>query len=251
MVKAAHPRDSRILRGMWRALFFVLLVLTAACGGAQPTASPSAVAPAPSAVAPSPTVAGLDADAAAPAAPATAAAEPKEASSESAPAAPPPPVERTGKTWPFHTWTRAVAVTFNQFPMRHDAPLLAYDDKGWSPHVVDRKPVSEQLANRAIEIVKAHEGDVAVSKCPFPRHAVVLYDGDVPVASINVCFECGDIMLWPRWSPAPDWDHMTSKQMKAHMAREEKHLKLYESVFPRWQAYFRDEVGFPIDAKYH
>ena len=41
---------------------------------------------------------------------------------------------------------------------------------------------------------------------------MVLYEVAVPVASINVCFSCGDIMLWPRWEPAPDWEHLSAKQ---------------------------------------
>lgn len=160
-------------------------------------------------------------------------------------------MERTGKSWPFHAWTRAEAVLFNQFPMRYPAQLRAYEENGWSADVAERKPLDDGMAKKAVEIVKAHEGDVAVSKCPFPRHAVVLFDGDVPVASINVCFTCGDIMLWPRWAPAPDWEKMTDAQRKTHWAREEKHLKRYEGVFPRWKTYFRDEIGWPIDTFSH
>jgi hypothetical protein len=79
---------------------------------------------------------------------------------------------------------------------------------------------------------------------------VVLYDGDVPVASINVCFECGDILLWPRWEPRPDYSSMTDKQWKEQELRNAKQIKLYEKVFPKWKVFFQDEVGFSIDAHY-
>lgn len=233
-----------------RVGFSILLVTTIlACGGGQPATAPNgetaskaaaateldagAIAPAPVT---STTTSNVDADVG---------AAPKFHADD--PSGPPAPVERTGKTWPFHTWTRAEAVTFNQFRIRSEAPLRAYDEKGWSPHIVNHKRLDETLAKKAIEIVTAHEGDVSVSKCPFPRHAVVLFDEDVPVASINVCFQCGDIVLWPRWSPAPDWSTMSSAQQKAQMARNEKQLKRYEQVFPRWKKFFADDVGFSID----
>lgn len=107
-------------------------------------------------------------------------------------------------------------------------------------------------AKKAVGYVTQTLGGVDVSKCPFPRHAVVLYDGDVPVASINVCFECGDILIWPPWDqkPEPDYEKMTDKEWKARELFYERKMKLYEKAFPKWQAFFRDEVGFPIDRSF-
>ena len=173
-----------------------------------------------------------------------------DAAAPAEPSPPPPPVTRTGKVWPFHAWDRAEAVTFNQFRMRPGAPLYAYDEKGWSPHLVDRKPITGAQAKTAVDLVDQTQGDVAVSKCPFPRHAVVLYEGEVPVASINVCFSCGDILLWPRWSPAPDWEKMTKKQLAEHELHQKKQLVMYDKAFPRWKELFRDGIRFPIDEGY-
>jgi hypothetical protein len=166
------------------------------------------------------------------------------------PAAPPPEVARSGKAWPFHTWDHAEAVTFNQVPMRENIQLEAYNDDGWTSRLVERKPITEALAKKAVDLVARTEGDVEVSKCPFPRHAVMLYDHEVPVASINICFMCGDIVLWPHWEKRPSWDDMTDAQLKQAMIRSARQMKLYEKVFPSWKTFFRDEVGFPIDAKY-
>jgi hypothetical protein len=169
------------------------------------------------------------------------------------PEAPPPPVERTGKTWPFHAWDHAEALTFNQFEMQPGAQLYAYDEHGWSKHIVDRKPLDAARAKKAASLVAQTKGGVDVSKCPFPRHAVILYDHEIPVASINVCFSCGDILIWPSWEtgPEPDWEHMTDKQWKSLELKNAAQMRLYKSVFPKWQAFFRDEVGFSIDARYH
>lgn len=161
-------------------------------------------------------------------------------------------VARRGKVWPFHPWNRAESVRFNEFPMRPKIPLYAYDGNGLSPHIVEKIPISVPLAGWAVALLLRTRGAVAVSKCPFPRHAVILYDGEVAVASINVCFSCGDILVWPRWDavPEPDWDHMTPQRQRAYDAAAKTAMAAYEQTFPLWQSYFRDQIGFAIDAKY-
>lgn len=223
------------------------LVAVALGCGASSTAAP---APSPAATHPLMSDAGSVADAAAVETPVVDASAPTDAGPPPAPAPKPAPVKREGKAWPFHRWTRAEAVTFNQFAMRQGVSMVAYDEGGWSQHVVDRKPIDDSAARKALELTKATEGDVAVSKCPFPRHAVVLYDDTVPIASINVCFQCGDIVLWPPWKPEPDYSKFTPKQFNELEAAHKKQLGLYDKVFPKWQTFFRDEVGFRIDAKY-
>lgn len=167
---------------------------------------------------------------------------------------PPPPVARSGKVWPFHAWTRAEAVAFNELSYRPRVQLRAYDDAGWSPLVTRKKPLSAAEAQEALKLVNDTLGDVEVSKCPFPRHAVVLFDGDVPVASINVCFQCGDILVWPAWTDPPldwaHWDQLTVGQRHTLEAMQKKKLALHEHYFPQWKTFFRDKIGFPIDAKY-
>ena len=170
----------------------------------------------------------------------------------SAAATPPGPVARKGTLWPFHPWSRAEAVRFNEFPMRPGIPLYACGDGGLSPHIVEKIPISVAMAKRAVELLQRTRGAVEVSKCPFPRHAVILYDGDVPVASINVCFSCGDILVWPKWDavPEPDWDHMTDQRRKAYEAAQKSAMTAYEQTFPMWKSYFRDQIGFAIEATY-
>lgn len=154
----------------------------------------------------------------------------------------PPPVTRTGKVWPYHVWDRAEAVTFNHVPEGPNVGLYAYDEDGWSEHLLDRKSISSSQAAQAVALVKATEGGVEVSKCPFPRHAVILYDGEVPVASINVCFQCGDILIWPPWPGneigTPGWK-----------GRHDHQLVLHKQTFPKWKTFFKDDVGFAVEER--
>ena len=151
----------------------------------------------------------------------------------------PAPVTRKGVVWPYHAWDRAEAVTFNPFGQRPSIQLYAYDDDGWSEHLALRKGITSAQASQAVDLLRSTQGGVEVSKCPFPRHAVVLYDGEVPVASINVCFECGDILVWPPWPgneiSAPGWE-----------ARHAYQLALHKQTFPKWKTFFKDEVGFAV-----
>jgi hypothetical protein len=239
-----------LYRVMRLAIVWFLFVVALGCGQPQTSAAPAASAPS-SASAPAPVATPVSTPE-----PTAGSAAPIDAGANEGPtatpdaSAPPAPVKRTGKTWPFHAWDRAEAVTFNQFPMRRGARLYAYNEHGFSSHIVDRRPLDDARAKKAVDLVTQTNGDVNVSKCPFPRHAVVLYEREVPVASINVCFECGDILLWPRWAQEPGWSNLTDKEVKALELRTAKQMKLYEKVFPKWEVFFRDEVGFPIDARH-
>jgi len=141
---------------------------------------------------------------------------------------PPEPVS----AWPYVAWDHAEAVTFNPFPGRRGVPLRVVDDKGWSPHVTRRLPITREQAQRALDLLAVTEGELLVSKCPFPRHAIVLFAGDTAVASANVCFECGDILTWPAWRDGTG-DH-------------EALFAAYQKVFPTWEAFFRDELKLSI-----
>jgi len=113
--------------------------------------------------------------------------------------APPQVVTRTGTIWPYHAYDRAEAITFNQFSEMaspRGTLLEVYSQFGWSPHISERKPITDALAKKALDILSTL-GSWELTKCTFPRHAIVFYENDVPIASINVCFECGGILTWP------------------------------------------------------
>jgi hypothetical protein len=144
-----------------------------------------------------------------------------------------------------------VAVRFNYSPDYEGIFYYAYDEAGWHEDIQERKDLDLVLAKKAVALLFATEGDVEVSKCPMPRHGVVLLDGDQPVASINVCFECGDIMIWPPWiNGRKRWEEMTPEEIQAALAADEPRQKRqqfsYQATFPKWKTFFRDQVGFTI-----
>ena len=150
-------------------------------------------------------------------------------------------------TWPFTAWDRAEAITFNHVAYGPGIPLRAYDDvHGWSPKIVERRAITAQQGARAVKWVIATRGEIEVSKCAFPRHAVVLYAGDTPVGTANVCFECGDILVWPDLEPPPDYDRWSAAKQKQQERKFRQQLTAYKKVFPQWEQFFGDELGFSL-----
>jgi hypothetical protein len=88
--------------------------------------------------------------------------------------------------------------------------------------------------------------EVLVSKCGFPRHAVVLFAGDTPVGSVNVCFECGYILVWPDGDPPLDYEHWSAAAKQQYERSYRRKLAAYKRVFPAWERFFRDELGLPL-----
>ena len=82
-----------------------------------------------------------------------------------------------------------------------------------------------------------------ISKCPFPRHGIVFFDGDNnPVASANICFQCGDILVWP--------PYLEDETVKYAMPDEESDdpplfMLVHEEVLGLWDQYFFGWVKVP------
>ena len=139
------------------------------------------------------------------------------------------PVKRSGKTWPYHAWDRAESVVMNWAPYGPDSEMRAHDDKGWTTRLAYRAPLDAELAKRSVDLAVKEGGELETTKCPIPRHAVVLFEGETPVASINVDLTCDNVLLWPRWSSTPP-------TMQAKVAKE---------FLPQWRSFFLDELHFP------
>jgi len=164
---------------------------------------------------------------------------------------PPPDAAPAIATWPFTAWDRAEAFTYNHVDYGPGIPLMVYDEStGWSPNLVDRIAISQDVAERAVAYTIATRGEIEVSKCPFPRHAIVFYAGDTPVGSVNVCFSCGDVLVWPEFEPRldddPDADYSKAEQKKIDK-RDQQKFAAYEKTYPKWEALFRDDLGWSID----
>lgn len=143
-------------------------------------------------------------------------------------------VKRSGTTWPFHKWDRAEVVVMNWAPYGPGTSMNAVNDRGWSPHVKYRAALDKNHTTEAVAIITKQHGELYVSKCPAPRHSVVLYDGDDPVASIDVCFTCHDVLLWPQWITKPT------------QADYDRAQKMEEMFIGAWHRVFIDDLKLPL-----
>lgn len=157
-----------------------------------------------------------------------------------APAA--PVALETSPDWPFFSWTRVTAYTFNRYEPKRAELLVFSEASGWNESRVEGPTLSGAQTQAALSMLETTQGQLVVSKCAFPRHALVFFQGEVPVASINVCFECGDILIWPAYRQTPDWQERKTERMG-------KLMKAYDRVFPKWETFFDAELGLPKDWK--
>lgn len=155
---------------------------------------------------------------------------------------PPPAVSLTpSKAWPFYAWDRAEAYTFNLRRPGPGAKLRVYNEKqGWTENPTKGPTLTAKQAKKALRLIAKTQGQMIVSKCPFPRHGIVFFQGETPVASVSVCFECGDIMVWPAYSQDPGWQAQKSRRFG-------KLMKSYKRVFPQWEALFESELSLNTD----
>lgn len=231
---------------------FVLLALVGLTSlGCQPEPSRGASAPASPAVSASssPTAPAAPSPDPAPSAvaPPPGSSAPPGAADERPPApsipVPPAGLARTGSRWPYHAWTRAEAVTLNG-DVHHGVgkngripDYYAVREGAVAVSLGERKPITEEQAKEAIAYAAKANFSVFLSQCFDPRHAVVFFDGDVPVASINVCFECEGVQAWPK----PE-DVAPTKAKPMSPARAEA---AWRATVPKWEAYFRG-IGFVV-----
>ena len=165
-------------------------------------------------------------------------AAPPEAEAE--PEAPPEPELTKTDAWPFVEWDHAKTYVFN-LDRGRGLSLFAYNaSKGWNIRIHSEQDISKAQADRAVELTERTRGTFMVSKCPMPRHAVVLFSGDTPVASMNVCFECGDILVWPKWDPDGEGSE-ASGEMRAKLQ------KAYDRAYPQWETFFGKTLGLELD----
>ncbi len=149
----------------------------------------------------------------------------------------------SSKIWPFYKWDRAVSYTFNAHAPGPGMQLRIYSEsQGWHRERVKGPTLTARQSKEALRLLSETEGGMEVSKCAFPRHGIVFFAGEVPVGSINVCFECGDILIWPAYRKDKDWEERKYK----HMGRL---MKSYDRIFPAWEKLFALELGLAADWK--
>ena len=112
---------------------------------------------------------------------------------------------------------------------------------GMHPNIRNSRPLTPAEAQQALSLTQQTEGAARVSKCAFPRHAVVFFDTKgAPIASVNICFECGDILVYP------EWDAQASEDKQAH---RDDYTKRYDAAMDGWRSFFERFGTMPPDWK--
>jgi hypothetical protein len=156
-------------------------------------------------------------------------------------------VHRTRSHWPPSTWDRAEVVLFNHVRDGPEIPRVAFGHRGWSPHVVERRPIDIALAFRAVALVSEVRGDAIMTKCPFPRHAIVFFNGETPVASANFDVAGRDLIIWPGYG-LTDEEESARWQFRASEQDPETVMAawVFEYDSGRWLDLFK-EAGVAVD----
>ncbi len=146
--------------------------------------------------------------------------------------------------WPPAAWDHARAYAYNLVPAGPGHALRVWDAGGWSPDIAQTLPLDAEQASLALELTHRTQGEVRASKCAFPRHAVVFFDAqDQPVASVNVCFECSDILVWPPYFAD---EEAAAQRMAQQVVTGEGDdafpqpllFTVHDEVLGRWEGFF-------------
>lgn len=150
----------------------------------------------------------------------------------------------TRRKWPFTEWTTAKAYAYNMTNFGPGASLFVYREGEWNSSIVKEIALTESQAQAALELNHRLGGDVRVSKCAFPRHSVVFFDNDnQPVGSVNVCFECGDILVWPPYYN--ENEDLSFRYAQAENAEMPTFIDFHEKTLPVWEDLLMTTVGLP------
>ena len=102
------------------------------------------------------------------------------------------------KTWPPQEWTHAKAYTFNFVRYGPGNSNYIYKEDTWNKNTPVPFSINKEQAEYALKLVHQTAGDVETTKCTFPRHGIVYFNAqDEPIASINYCFSCEAVLVWP------------------------------------------------------
>lgn len=140
-------------------------------------------------------------------------------------------------------WATARAYTYNtEKAYGPGASIWVWRGESFNPNIDSTHELTREQGEAALELVHQAAGRMLVSKCAYPRHAVVFFDDEgQPVASVNVCFECGDILVYPDYVD----DELEEKKyaipsdvVDEHGLERQLFDLVHEAVMPRWADFF-------------
>lgn len=171
---------------------------------------------------------------------------PLSSQAEPVPPAPLPTASVPARSWPGTAWVRATAYSYawQAYGPTSESLHIYEPPRGLHSKLRSEHPMTLTQAKQALALVRATEGAVDISKCAFPRHGVVFYDAaGKAVGSVSVCFECGDILVWP------DTQGPSRKKAGRDGVYRDAFLKRYDAAMARWQALFTALPDMPPDWK--
>src|SRR5690606_36497846 len=136
------------------------------------------------------------------------------------------------REWPPGEVASAKAYTFNfDTNLGPGLDLYVYRNDSWHKTIRSTHELSEDATKQALDLVHVLGGTTIVPKCPLPRHGVGFCDkDDKPLGSVNMCFECGDIMVWP---PYYDDSELEEDRWSISKGDGPLLLKIHEQTMPK------------------
>ena len=109
-------------------------------------------------------------------------------------------ITRDTDEWPFQSWRRAHAYTFNFVPEGSGIQTTLYSPwDGWNDRLRSEHALNRDAAVEIAAAITAMRGGVAFSKTQFPRHGIAFFDDDSrdPVGVVSIGFPDQTIHVWP------------------------------------------------------
>ena len=157
--------------------------------------------------------------------------------------------EALKKTWPPQEWSYAKAYTFNFVPYGPGQSLYLYKDKVWNKNTPTSYSINKEQADYALSLVHKTAGNIETSKCTFPRHGIVYFDAqDEPVASINFCFSCEALLVWPPYQSIDEQykrDEIPGKNVEGREWVEPLVVQIYYELLPAYKHLFFEQLQLP------
>ena len=153
------------------------------------------------------------------------------------------------RTWPLEDWSYAKAYTFNFVPYGPGNNSFVYRDGTWNEKIEHTVDITKDEADNALELIHHTAGDIESSGCIFPRHGIVYFnEADEPIASINYCFSCEGILLWPHYLDQKDKLALYELSIPPKAPDEYAQsmvIEIYFELEENWRNLFLERLALP------
>ena len=153
------------------------------------------------------------------------------------------------KKWPPQEWSYAKAYTFNFVPYGPGNSNYVYKKDTWNKNTPVSYAINNKQAEYALKLVHKTAGDVETSKCTFPRHGIVYFnEQDTPIASINYCFSCEAVLLWPAYlsfEERLERESLAGTKVEGQEWVDPQVVQIYYDLVPAYKHLFFEQLKMP------